>query len=360
LITKNYDLIPYPVYFGNGIFKELSENNLFNQYSNVVLCVDKNVSIDSLNIDSSKIFKFSVEREEVKSIERITELLTFFKDQQLDRKSLVIAVGGGAVGDAVGFAASIYMRGVTVLQVPTTLLSMVDSSVGAKTAINFEGIKNLIGTFYPPVAVCIDTDFLKTLPKREFLSGFSEIIKHGIIEGKTQLDKICCMVSNLNGNTNVDDKLLLDLVIDSIETKANIVGKDPTEKGLRKALNLGHTIGHVIESISHINNNSPFLHGEAISYGLTAELSLASKILKFDLTSAQKAIELLMSFNLPDLSKLNATKNDILELIKFDKKNVKGTLNFALPNKIGDIKLDVSASIDDVYIELEKLGIKLS
>ncbi len=246
-----------------------------------------------------------------------------------DRKSLVINFGGGGISDMGGFATSTFMRGVDFINIPTTLLAQVDASVGGKTGFNFAGIKNLIGNFTQPKAVIIDVAVLTTLPEREFLSGFAEIIKHGLITDKNYFKKVTSKKPLLFSSEE-----LVEIITRSCEIKAAIVAQDEKESGKRELLNFGHTIGHAIEALS-LETKNPLLHGEAISIGMSAEAVIAHKIglLSKDASKIikEKLNEAGLPTTLPDFK-----REKIIEKIKSDKKNFAGNINFSLLKQIGE------------------------
>lgn len=278
--------------------------------------------------------------EKEKNIENVQKIWIALAKGQYDRKSLVINLGGGVIGDMGGFAAATFMRGVKFINVPTTLLSQVDASVGGKTGIGFAGIKNLIGTFDQPVAVVVDTDALSTLPKREFLSGFAEIIKHGLVDDRKHFERVTAK-HPLEFSSNE----LVDIISRSIKLKAAVVQSDPTESGRRKILNFGHTIGHAVEALS-LETNTPLLHGEAVSIGILAEAKISHLMKLLSKEDLQKIEHVLINAELPT-SMPDVKVDQILKKIKLDKKNEKGKANFTLIKGIGTaiINQDVSASI---------------
>jgi 3-dehydroquinate synthase len=260
-----------------------------------------------------------------------------------DKQSLVVNLGGGVIGDMGGFAASTYMRGVDYLNIPTTLLAQVDASIGGKTGIDFAGIKNLIGTFHQPVAVVIDTQTLATLPKREFLSGFAEIIKHGLIRDKKYYQEV-----TKKHPLKLSQDELVDIIARSCKIKAEIVESDPRESAYRKLLNFGHTIGHAIESLS-LESCAPFLHGEAVSIGMLVEAKISQLDGMLSLPELQRIHQGLIKTDLPVyLTNIEIAK--ILKKVQSDKKNEKGKVNFTLLQKIGKAVYNQNVS-ENVIIE---------
>ena len=252
-----------------------------------------------------------------------------------DRKSLIINIGGGMVCDMGAFAASTYMRGLDFIQVPTTLLAQADAAIGGKTGINFNGLKNTIGTFSAPVAIISDIIFLSTLPKREMNSGIAEVIKHAIISDKDLFALL------LKKNFAFPSQKDLDKILSiSTNIKCEIVRKDPYEKKERKKLNFGHTVGHAVEMV-YQNSASPLLHGEAIAIGMIAEarMSFLSGYL-----SEKKFCDIETLISKVDLpSKVNGTyKNAIAKKMLSDKKNVKRQIRWIFLEDIGKVKVDVT------------------
>lgn len=214
--------------------------------------------------------------EENKKLESVSMVWKFLSRSGADRKSLLINIGGGMLTDLCGFAATTFKRGIDFINIPTTLLSQVDASVGGKTGINFNGLKNEIGTFCEPVAVAISTQFLKTLDKQNLVSGFAEMIKHGLIFSPAHLNELRPVDP---GNPDYD--AFRDYIRHSVEIKQHFVMNDPLERNIRKALNFGHTVGHAIESLA-LEQNIPLLHGYAVAWGMIAELYLSHKLCGFE------------------------------------------------------------------------------
>ncbi|MFV0338198.1 MAG: 3-dehydroquinate synthase [Chthoniobacterales bacterium] len=259
----------------------------------------------------------------------------------LDRKALLFALGGGVVGDLVGFVASIYFRGIPFIQVPTSVVAQVDSSVGGKTGVNSRLGKNLIGVFQQPLAVIADTDTLQTLPPREFCEGLAEVIKHAIIRDRPLLDLI---KTTPNENTPA-------LIARNVRIKANIVEEDEKEtSGTRALLNFGHTVGHAIENAAGYGH---FLHGEAISLGILAALDLSAKHAGLPQSEVSLIREKLAALDLP--TKLPAELSDaaILSAMKTDKKFQEGKIHFVLTEKLGTAFVSDKVTLDDIQ---ESLG----
>lgn len=266
----------------------------------------------------------------------------------LGRDTCIIALGGGVVGDIAGFVAATYMRGVPYIQVPTTLLAMADSSIGGKVGIDTRNVKNSIGAFYQPKNVIIDLDFLKTLPKSELLNGLAEIIKHALIKDKGLFHSIEKNVDKIFG---LDTKILSFIIKRSCEIKADIVMQDEKEKGIRRLLNYGHTIGHAIESAL----NYKISHGNAITIGMSYAAKLSAKKGFLDEGSVIRQNNLLQCIGLPHkLSHHKLKPRKILERIQYDKKIINGKINFVLLNSIGDAFVCDKINLEDIKNILEE------
>ena len=260
------------------------------------------------------------------------------------RHSLLVNLGGGMVCDLGGFAASTFKRGIRFVNIPTTLLAMVDASVGGKTGVNFGGLKNEIGTFSEPQAVVIDTKFLETLDRENLLSGYAEMLKHGLLDTVAHWAEVLQFtIHNLQFTT----------IQQSIVVKQRIVTSDPHEKGLRKALNLGHTFGHAFESFS-IQHPTPILHGHAVAFGLICELYLSVVKCGFPTEKMRQTVQ----FVRENYGSLPITCDDYPELIRLmqhDKKNIGDSIRFTLLADIGDIRLDQTASHEEIKEALDFL-----
>jgi 3-dehydroquinate synthase len=245
------------------------------------------------------------------------------------------------VTDLGGFAASTFKRGINYINIPTTLLSMVDASVGGKTGINFLGLKNEIGVFNNAKSVILDTEFLKTLDTENLLSGYAEMLKHGLIKDTKMLGEL------LSFDIEKPDLAQLQrMVAESVAVKQHIVTEDPTEKGIRKALNLGHTAGHAFESFAL--KHTPVLHGYAVAWGLIVELYLSAIKTGFPTDKMRQTVR----FILDHYGKMNITCDDyptLLELMTHDKKNIAGIINFTLLGGVGDILIDQTATKEEIY-----------
>ncbi|MCF6330457.1 MAG: 3-dehydroquinate synthase [Sulfurimonas sp.] len=283
--------------------------------------------------------------EQYKNQQSIDKILNSLFENRFNRKSLLIAFGGGVIGDMTGFSASIYQRGIDFIQIPTTLLSQVDASVGGKTGMNNSYGKNLIGAFHQPRAVYIDSYFLTTLPSREFNAGFAEILKMAVTFNKDFFKFL------QNANLN-DESVLQDVIKKAVATKANVVALDEKEHGIRAALNYGHTFAHVIENETKYKK---YLHGEAVSIGMVMANELAVQMNLMSSDEAKTIKELLIKYDLP-------VEYEIKNIQKFydafflDKKSSDTRITFIIPHGIGDVKISDECSKELVVSVLEKFG----
>lgn len=282
---------------------------------------------------------FAFEAGEVhKNLNTCTNIWQWMTDCGFDRKTLIINLGGGVTGDMGGFCASTYKRGIPFVNIPTTLLSQVDASVGGKLGIDFNGFKNHIGVFTDPIAVLISDEFLKTLPQAELRSGYAEVIKHGLIQ---HADYFSCMKSQ--DWENQDWKTIIEK---SVSIKKEVVEKDPKESGLRKILNFGHTIGHAFESY-YLDTARHLLHGEAIAIGMITEAFLSHK--KSGLTVEE--LNQITEFLLEVYGRIDVPPADVTEIISLcsqDKKNDADRINFSLLRKIGQCDYNIICSLEDL------------
>ena len=250
----------------------------------------------------------------------------------MDRDSLFIALGGGVVGDLAGFTASTYMRGVPYLQIPTSLLAQVDSSVGGKTAVNHPLGKNMIGSFYQPKGVLINTDTLKSLPVRQISTGLAEVIKYGVIADKNLFSYL---EENIEKVFSFDDKVLNHIIYKSCTIKAKIVAQDEKDKGIRGILNFGHTIGHAIEAETSFTE---YTHGESVAIGMVAEAELAQLLGLIDKGFVDRLKNLLLKAKLP-IKLPNLETDRLIKHMQRDKKNKIGKIVFVLPTKLGRVEM---------------------
>ena len=331
----------YDIFISNQNSSLINKFISKNKYSKVFILVDSNTNKYCLDLFLEKhlsgidfkIVKIK-EGEENKNTKNLYSAWTKISKLGGDRNSLLINLGGGLVSDLGGFVASTYNRGIDFINVPTTLLSIVDASIGGKVGINIGRLKNQVGVFNYPKLILIDTSFLETLPKREINSGFAEMLKHGLIFEKNYY-------KTLSELKNIDSKLSTELIYNSIKIKNEVVNRDPKEKDFRKILNFGHTLGHAIES--HFLGKKKaknLLHGEAISIGMILESYISYKILKLPYEQCKNIKQTINN----NFKKVKINKEDlksILKLVKFDKKNRGEKVLFVLLYEIGKIKIDI-------------------
>lgn len=283
-----------------------------------------------------------------KTLDSLAEVWTALSQGGATRHSLMINLGGGMVTDLGGFAASTFKRGIDFINIPTTLLAMVDASVGGKTGINFGGLKNEIGVFSDSKFVIINTQFLDTLDHDNICSGYAEMLKHGLISDNKHWAELVGF--NL---AQPDLAQLQRMVAESIKVKERIVTEDPHEHGIRKALNLGHTVGHALESFA-MKHGRPVLHGYAVAYGMVCELYLSARKTGFPTDKMHQTVR----FILDHYGRLPYTCDDypeLLELMRHDKKNTSGIINFTLLGGIGDIRINQTATKEDIEEALDFL-----
>jgi len=277
------------------------------------------------------------------------------------RDSLILALGGGVIGDLAGFIAATYMRGINYVQIPTTLLAQVDAAIGGKTGVNHPKCKNLIGCFYQPKAVFIDVKTLTTLPARELRTGLAEVVKYGVIADAEFFKFLEANSHHLNTSAFEEEdakraalKLWQTIVTESVKIKAGVVEKDERESGLRMILNFGHTIGHAIESLTHYR---AYNHGEAVSIGMVAAAMIAQKMRIFDADLVKRLKELLEKLGLPTQIEGLPSKK-IIDALTIDKKVRVGRVNFVLPEKMGKVVVRNDVPLGIVKMTLKELGAK--
>ena len=277
-----------------------------------------------------------------KNLATLASVWQALSDGGATRHSLMVNLGGGMVTDLGGFAASTFKRGIPYINIPTTLLAMVDAAVGGKTGINFNGLKNEIGVFAPALSVLIETEFLRTLDSRNFFSGYAKMLKHGLISTHGHWTELLDYDAR-----QIDYALLKTLVGRSVQVKENIVREDPTERGIRKALNFGHTIGHAFESLA-LAEERPELHGYAVAWGMVCELYLSCLKTGFPTDRMRQTVRFIkehygtFAFDCKEYDRL-------YDLMKHDKKNTAGVINFTLLKDIGQIALNQTADKDLIF-----------
>lgn len=343
----------YQVYFNDEGFDFLNRFVAEQHPSKIFLLADKHTNecctpiVLSLLATDIPLEIIEIEAGEThKHIDTCTQVWYALSELGADRKSLLINIGGGVVTDLGGFVASTYMRGIPFINIPTSLLAMVDASVGGKTGVDLGALKNLVGVINNPKGVVIYPDFLATLPTEELRSGMAEMFKHGLISDETYWHKMC----NLSELTEAH---LGSLIYESVVIKNEVVTQDPTEKGLRKTLNYGHTLGHAIESYCLQNpNRERLLHGEAIAIGMVLATYLSVKELGFSMDKCNQVKAVLGEyFRKQEFTYEEIT--DICQLMRFDKKNVSGNVHFVLLEAIGKPKIDCIVPYEEIYKAFE-------
>jgi len=340
-----------PIHFGS-IAYILDDYLAKNTFSSIFFLVDENTHVHCLpllladldNLTAYEILEID-SGEENKNIETVNNLWLALSELDADRHSLVINVGGGVLTDMGGFMASTFKRGIKFVNIPTTLLSMVDASAGGKNGIDLEGMKNMIGTFNQPEMVLIDPKFLLTLDQRQIKSGLAEMLKHGLIKNRDHWDNLVQLPTH-------DPESLAPFIMDSIHIKESVVDSDPYEKGERKILNFGHTVGHAIESES-LETDFPLLHGEAIVIGMIIESFLSYEqelISKADLEEICESFLSIYVLNTIDMKLFPS----LMAWMKHDKKNQNSSINFSLVNKIGHCRYDIICTEAEIKQAFEK------
>ncbi len=340
----------YPVYIGKNSLEEFRET-ISKFGGKILFLIDKNVNkkcsdlVEQILSSSDSDHHLIIDcREKNKSLITVQKILKYIIENQFDRSSSIVSIGGGVLGDISGFVASIFMRGIKYYQIPTTILSAVDSSVGGKTGVNFQNVKNLVGTFHQPEGVFINTEFFKTLPKREIISGIGELVKYALIESK-YYDFYVKEIKNIFFKKEVSESVIET----SIKIKADIVERDEKEEyGIRRILNLGHTFGHGFESAS----NYRLKHGEAVFWGIYLAILLSIRIGLLPRESKYKFIE---DFGFIPINKF-IKKIDITSVINFmknDKKNYLGFIRLVLPGETR-IFIDIPIKEKIIFRTLER------
>lgn len=345
-----------PIYF-DSVFEKLNQIIAQKKYEPIFILVDENVHRDCLPYFISELATESAIEiieipagEENKSLEIAYQVWESMVELNGSRNSLMINLGGGMVTDLGGFIASTFKRGIDFINVPTSLLAMVDASVGGKTGLDLAGIKNLIGNFAFPIATFIHPDFLETLPEREFRAGLAEMLKHGLIYKKEHWQELCTI-------DQVESISIDELIYTSVQIKKEIVEQDPTEKGLRKILNFGHTVGHAIES-KYLETEQQLLHGEAVAIGMLIEamMSFENELLN------KEELDEIFYYITHYFGKLPIQEQDIPNLIdwmKHDKKNQNNQIGFSLLDGIGRCKYGIYLNENQIREAILKYNAKL-
>jgi len=345
----------YEILVGRNLLKQVSSDR--RQHlgaSRCAIITDANVAVLFANRVRKSFLSAGVEStlitipagEQSKTLQQAGRICDQMIAAGLDRQSFIVGLGGGMIGDISGFVAAIYHRGIPHVQIPTTLLAMVDSSIGGKTGVDTRAGKNLIGAFHQPALVIDDLDVLKTLPRRSFIQGFAEIIKHAVIADAKMLEKVA-RASGLRVQTGASEThALLSLIKRNIQIKSGIVAKDERDQtGQRAILNFGHTVGHAIE---RVGNYRKFLHGEAVSLGIVAACAISVKRAGLPPDQGAAIVKLLKRFGLPTSLPPKFPRTKIFDALRFDKKFEAGKVRFILTPRIGDAYVAKDVTLDDI------------
>lgn len=350
-IPVNLPQNSYHIAIASGILPQLGEQMNQLKLGKKVLVVSNpeifnfygETAIKSLQSAGFEVFSHLIPAgEQFKNLEFISKFYDITLEYRLERNSTLVALGGGVIGDMTGFGAATWLRGINFVQVPTTLLAMVDASIGGKTGVNHPQGKNLIGAFYQPKLVLIDPLVLKTLPEREFKAGMAEVIKYGIIWDENlflELEN----AEKIDSFTNINHDLLENIIIRSCQAKADVVSQDEKESNLRAILNYGHTIGHAIESLT---NYDLIVHGEGVAMGMVAAGKIALELKMWTKEEAQRQENLIKKADLPIDLPNNLKSDEIINLLSHDKKVKDGKVRFILPTKIGEVVITDQVSRD--------------
>ncbi|EDY82053.1 3-dehydroquinate synthase [Verrucomicrobiia bacterium DG1235] len=337
----------YPIHVGRSLGGQLAETlkGLLEKGSRIAAITDSNVRAAQSawfdELDENVAVLTVPAGETSKNLSCLGEVLDFLAANKLDRGGVVLAIGGGVVGDLAGFAAASYLRGVRFIQIPTTLLAMVDSSVGGKTGINISAGKNLVGAFHQPIAVFSDIEMLKTMPPREFASGMAEIIKHGMLQDAALFDLL-----EANSILGPEDSRLEEVVERNCDIKAGVVNADEKETaatGGRALLNLGHTFGHAVENVAGYGE---YLHGEAIGIGLVAAAILSERLGFISVGDVERIRKVVSAHRLPTRLNEPLSVEALLKAMSLDKKVKAGVIRFVIMKRIGRAETIESADMD--------------
>ena len=367
-LNNKVENLSYPIIIGDNILSSSGEIlKEFIYKKNVIVIYDSFFSVKTSPNNEFEEFVQSINKltttlnfidipggDQTKNINQLNEIIEKVLTYGIDRQNVIIAFGGGVIGDIAGFAASILLRGINYIQVPTTLLSQVDSSVGGKTGINSKIGKNLIGSFHQPQAVLADINILKTLPNREFRAGFAEVVKYGLIK---DLEFFNWLNQEYDSIFIYDKIKLQKMITKSCEIKAKIIKNDEKEGGKRALLNLGHTFAHAIESFGNFDGR--IIHGEAVSIGICLAFKLSNKLCFCSTDDTKKVINLFQKSKLPtslhDIKKISISTSGMIQKFKLDKKNRQNELTFILNKRIGEsfIKHNVSVNVLTQFLNEE-------
>ncbi len=349
----------YDIFIGENLFEDAAKFAVSSNFSKKILIVTDENIFNIYGENLRKIFSkyesnFELEiippGETSKSLENAEKLYTCAIESQLDRKSVIMAIGGGVVGDLAGFVAATFLRGVNFIQVPTTLLAQVDSSVGGKTAVNHKLGKNLIGAFYQPKAVFIDVTTLKSLPERELKAGLGEVVKYGVI---SDANFFSYLEKNIEGILNRNVEVLKQIIKRSCEIKAEVVSKDEKESGLRKILNFGHTIAHAIEEETGYKK---YCHGEAVAIGMIGAALISQKLGYVDAEKVTRLKNLIKNFGMYTHCE-DCRIDGIYRALFRDKKTIGGKINWVLMKDFGIVEISDKVPEKIIKEALQEIGI---
>lgn len=305
--------------------------------------------VDLLTNKAKEVHVFTFQEGEAnKNLDTVKQLYTFLIENKFDRKDLLVALGGGVVGDLTGYCAATYLRGIDFIQVPTTLLAQADSSIGGKTGVDFDGYKNMVGAFYMPKLVYMNISTLQTLEGRQFFAGFAEIMKHGLIKDS---EFYVWLIENMYEICERQPDVLLEMVMKSCSIKKAVIEKDPTEKGDRALLNFGHTIGHAIEKAMSFE----MLHGECVAVGAVAAAYISWKKGYLPMEEYYEVRDMFVPFYLP-ISVDNINPKEILALTKSDKKMNGDKIKFVLIKHIGKAFIDETVTDEEILAAIEEIN----
>lgn len=336
-----------------GLLEELKELEV----SNRRLCIITDSNVDKLYGEEVqkllegnclKVAKYAFPAgEENKNLDTVKEVYKYLIEEGFDRKDILLALGGGVVGDLTGYVAATYLRGVDYIQIPTTLLAQTDSSIGGKTGVDFDGYKNMVGAFKMPRLVYQNLSVLKTLDDRQFFSGFAEVMKHGLIKDAIFYE---WLIENMYEICERDLDVLEEMLMRSCSIKKLVVEKDPTEQGDRALLNLGHTIGHAIEKAK----NFELFHGECVALGIVAAAYISWKKEMLSMDEYYEIRDMFVPFYLP-ITVEDIVPEEILKLTKSDKKMESGKIKFVLLKKIGKAVIDKTVTDDEILAAVNEI-----
>lgn len=356
-LTINYDKKPcYDIVFAsdfNGLPEELQDLGI--KERRVAVIADTNTASlygeeikKLLEENCKKVILYSFPAgEENKTLDTVKDIYKTLIEEKFDRKDLLLALGGGVVGDVTGYTAATYLRGVDFIQLPTTLLAQSDSSIGGKTGVDFDGYKNMVGAFYMPKLVYMNVGTLKTLDDRQFFSGFAEVMKHGLIKDAMFYE---WLIDNMYEIQDRDIETLKEMVMRSCTIKKLVVEKDPKELGDRRLLNFGHTIGHAIEKAK----NFQLLHGECVALGAVAAAFMSWKKNWLSMEEYYEIRDMFVPFSLP-ISIDDINPEEILTLTKSDKKMESGQIRFVLLKKVGKAVIDMTVTDEDILNAIQEI-----